>query len=74
LTIYFRVWTRRFAFTLRRKSSKRWSATFLTGKFTRVSPNSKTRTEQQVMKYQPFAVGEEFSVKHLRLKAARVNP
>jgi cAMP phosphodiesterase len=26
-----------------------------------------------VMKYQPFAVGEEFSVKHLRLKAVRVN-
>jgi cAMP phosphodiesterase len=26
-----------------------------------------------VMKYQPFAVGEEFSVKHLRLKAVPVN-
>ena len=26
-----------------------------------------------VMTYQPFAIGEEFSVKHLRLKAVRVN-
>jgi glyoxylase-like metal-dependent hydrolase (beta-lactamase superfamily II) len=57
----FSVWTRRFAFTPRRKSSKHWSATFLTGKSTRVF-RTRNANGTAVMKYQRLPSARSFQL------------